>query len=99
MQEFFSNNVLGTLANFRSQCSTFVRYRTPPWQLVCSDGRTMFDGADYWRFVHAISVGHRRETLLAAHLIDHALLPSVEHGVRKNRKIAEHPQQINPLQE
>jgi hypothetical protein len=54
----------------------------------------MLDGADYWSFVHAPGVCHGGKPLLAAHLIDHALLPSTEDSVRKDVKMAEHPQQI-----
>jgi len=52
----------------------------------------MLDRADHWRFVHGPGVCHRGKTLLAAHFIDHALLPSTEDRVRKDVKIAKHPQ-------
>jgi hypothetical protein len=54
----------------------------------------MLDRSDYRSFVHAPGICHRRKTLLAAHLIDHPLLPSTEDRVRKDVKIAEHPQQV-----
>lgn len=47
--------------------------------------------------MHAVNVRERRKNLLAAHSINHPLLPLAEHGVRENGKIAEHPQEINPL--
>jgi hypothetical protein len=59
----------------------------------------MLDRTDHRRFVHAIGISHGRKALLAAHAIDHALLPSVENRVRKNGKIAKHPEQINALKE
>ena len=90
---------LRTLAHFRGQSSSATR-RCPAWrQLIRSDGRTMFDCTDHRCFVHAIGIGHGRKTLLAAHAVDHALLPRIQHSVRKNGKIAKHPQQIDALKE
>jgi hypothetical protein len=94
-----SHEKLGTLAHFRGHTSGIARYRVQRGQRARSDRGAMLDGADHRRFIHAIGISHGRETLLAAHTIDHALLPSVEHGVRENGEVAEHPKQIYPLQE
>src|ERR1700681_975341 len=92
-----TSNELGALANFCGQGSRVTRRGPRRELLVGSDRRTVLDGADHRRLVHAISVCHGGETLLAAHAIDHALLPPIEHGMRENGEIAEHPNQIYPL--
>jgi hypothetical protein len=58
---------------------------------------TLDDSND--RRIRPVTIGQRRKHLLAAQSIDHALLPPAENGVRKNRKMAEHPQKIQPLEE
>jgi hypothetical protein len=90
----YLNNVSWLLAGFCCQSTrTFARSRTARRHLI-PHGRTALDGADHRRFIHTIGIGHRGETLFGAHAIDQTLLPGAEHGVRKNGKIAEHPQQI-----
>src|ERR1700676_5753516 len=91
------SNELGALANFCGQSSRVTRRGPRRELLVGSDRRTVLDGADHRRLVHAISVCHGGETLLATHAIDHALLPPIEDGMRENGEIAEHPNQIYPL--
>src|SRR5437763_13924757 len=91
---------LRALACFRSQTTRgTARHRTPRGQLISRDRRTVLDGADHRRFIHAVSIGHRGETLLATHLVDQALLAPGENGVREYGEVAEHPQQINALPE
>jgi hypothetical protein len=60
--------------------------------------RAMLDGSNHRNFAHPIGIGNRSEALLAAHLIDHALLPAREYGVREDGEVAKHPQKISTLQ-
>jgi len=75
-------------------CSHSLRSRlhqSPRKQLVRANRRPVFDGADHRRLIHTIGVCHGGEPLLAAHSIDHSLLPSIQNRVRKNGEVTEHP--------
>jgi len=88
-----------TLANFGGQAAGFARRWTTRRQRLNPHRRPVFNRADDWRFVHAVNVCDRGEALLAAHAVDKTLLTSAQDGVRKNGKVAEHPQQVHPLYE
>jgi len=87
----------GLLANLGCERTRRLsRYRASRRQAL-GDRRTALDGPDDGHVIQTVGVRERSKTLLAAHSINQALLPRREDGVRKNGKIAEHPEQIHAL--
>jgi len=82
----------------RERTRSFVGCR-PVGRRTRHNWRTVLDRTYYGCFIHTVEVGDGGELLLAAHSVDQALLPARKHGVRKNWKVAEHPEQIYALQE
>jgi len=76
--------------------------RIPRWRLTWrpvfrGDRRPMFDSSNHRRFLQRVGIRHGSKALLAAHAINHALLPARKHRVRKNGKIAKHPEHVHAL--
>ena len=90
----------GPLPGFRSHDSRCrAGDRTTRRQGSNANRRAMLDGTNYRQIIRAMGIRHGSKALFAAHPVNHALLPPREHSVRKNRKIAEHPEHIYTLQE
>ena len=90
--------MLRALPGLCCEPATFAR-RGAAWrQPVSRHWRTVFDGTQHRSFIHAIRVGHGGKSLLAAHTVDQPFLPACKDSVGKNGEIAEHPNQIYPLQ-
>jgi hypothetical protein len=92
--------LLGTLLRFyRQAAGTFTDCRATRGQRLRRHLGTEapLHRADDWGIFHSVRVCHGDEALLRAQAIDHSLLPSAEHGVRKNGKVTEHPKKINAL--
>ena len=81
---------LETLLRFGGE-GGFPGGRTARWQRIGTYSRAALNRSYNRRFVKTVDVGKRRKNLLAAHAVDHSLLPRVEDCMRKNRKIAKHP--------
>src|SRR5579864_1394783 len=69
----------GSLASFSGQSRiAFAGHRTASrCRRIARDRRTTFNRTDDRSFFHMVDIGHRLETLLAAHTIDQALLTAV----------------------
>ena len=86
---------LGTLPRLRSQASgTFADNWATRRIWPHSRAGAPLDRADYGSIVHAIGVSHRDKPLFGAQAVNHPLLATAEHGVRKNGKVPEHPEKI-----
>src|SRR5580704_6424878 len=91
---------LRTLPYFRSQSAwIFADHRTTRRQGVGPHSWPFLDSANHRSVLKSVGVSHRHEPLLGAQTIDHPLLAVAKHGVRKNGKVPEHPNEVHPLKE